>query len=105
MLVKNPAHWKAFETVFEVYFSLRRPGLTGGDEDADGAEAGNLQLDESGAAGGGSMDSLRPEELAQMLYRALLHAAPAALPALARQAVTRVAGLPPAPPPCGTHAP
>ena len=22
-LVKNNAHWKAFETVFEVYFSLR----------------------------------------------------------------------------------
>src|SRR5713101_5533277 len=34
-LVKNHAHWKAFETVFEVYFSLRRPGLAGGDEDAD----------------------------------------------------------------------
>src|SRR3954470_8605142 len=24
-LVKNHAHWKAFETIFEVYFSLRGP--------------------------------------------------------------------------------
>ena len=24
-LVKNEQHWKAFETVFEVYFSLRGP--------------------------------------------------------------------------------
>jgi uncharacterized protein len=24
-LVKNNAHWRAFETVFEVYFSLRGP--------------------------------------------------------------------------------
>ena len=30
--MKNHAHWKAFETVFEVYFSLRRagPGEEGG---------------------------------------------------------------------------
>ena len=24
-LVKNSAHWRAFETVFEVYFSIRGP--------------------------------------------------------------------------------
>src|SRR5437879_3015947 len=66
-LVKNHTHWKAFETVFEVYFSLRRPG-PGEEGDLDGdVDAGNLQLDESGAAGGGSMDSLSPEELAEML--------------------------------------
>src|SRR5437764_12228603 len=72
-LVKSNAHWKAFETVFEVYFSLRRPGPgeAGEGGDADGADGGNLQPDESGAAGGGAMDSLSPEELAEMLYRAL----------------------------------
>ena len=26
-MVKNNAHWRAFETVFEVYFSLRGPGV------------------------------------------------------------------------------
>src|SRR5258705_3016564 len=30
-LVKNHAHWKAFETVFEVYFSLRGAEFTPGD--------------------------------------------------------------------------
>src|SRR5947208_17199757 len=63
-LVKSNSHWKAFETVFEVYFSLRRPGPGEGEDGGEGPDAGNLQLDESGAAGGGSMDSLSPEELA-----------------------------------------
>src|SRR5207302_4704245 len=31
-LVKSNAHWKAFETVFEVYFSLRGSPLSGSDE-------------------------------------------------------------------------
>src|SRR5207237_3325226 len=42
-LVKNHAHWKAFETVFEVYFSLRRPG-PGEDSDlAAELDAANLK--------------------------------------------------------------
>src|SRR5438093_11322351 len=90
-LVKSHSHWKAFETVFEVYFSLRRPGPGEGDDELS-AEAGNLQLDESGPASGGAMDSLSPEELAEMLYRALLNADEATMQALARQAVTRFAG-------------
>src|SRR5438876_13148 len=94
-LVKSHAHWKAFETVFEVYFSLRRPG-PGEEGDGEPPEAGNLQLDESGApAGGGAMDSLSPEELAEMLYRALMDADEATMRALARQAVTRFAGMEP----------
>src|SRR6266550_4239363 len=104
-LVKNHTHWKALETVFEVYFSLRRPG-PGEEGDLDGAadaDAGNLQLDESGAAGGGSMDSLSPEELAEMLYRALLNADEATMQALARQAVTRFAGMEPGRPVGGTY--
>src|SRR5205823_931468 len=73
-LVKSNSHWKAFETVFEVYFSLRRPA-PGEEGEGDGAaEGGEPQLDESGApGGGGAMDSLSPEELAEMLYRALLN--------------------------------
>ena len=34
-MVKNNAHWRAFETVFEVYFSLRGPEYNLGD-DGDG---------------------------------------------------------------------
>ena len=36
-LVKNNAHWRAFETVFEVYFSLRGPEyrIAEGDDDLD----------------------------------------------------------------------
>src|SRR3954451_25449233 len=32
-LVKNNAHWRSFETVFEVYFSLRGPQYNITDED------------------------------------------------------------------------
>src|SRR5436189_2605325 len=34
-LVKNNAHWRAFETVFEVYFSLRGPEYRIADGDPD----------------------------------------------------------------------
>jgi len=102
-LVKNHAHWKAFETVFEVYFSLRRPGPGEEGDLAGELDAADLKPDESGAAGGGAMDSLSPEELAEMLYRALLNADEATLQALARQAVTRFAGMEPGRPVGGTY--
>jgi uncharacterized protein with von Willebrand factor type A (vWA) domain len=105
-LVKSNSHWKAFETVFEVYFSLRRPGpAEAGDGDGDelGPDDSQFTMDESGAAGGGAMDSLSPEELAEMLYRALLNADEAVLRALARQAVTRFAGMEPGRPVGGTY--
>ena len=69
-LVKNNAHWRAFETVFEVYFSLRGPEY----EIGDGRRA---TLDEMLArrcrsscaaararAAAAAMDALTPEELA-----------------------------------------
>ena len=37
-LIKNHAHWRSFETVFEVYFSLRGPEyklVQDGDDDTD----------------------------------------------------------------------
>ena len=67
-LVKNQAHWKAFETVFEVYFSLRgvQYEITDPDlEDVDDVD-GEIAADPNG---GGSGDMLSPEELAEMLYR------------------------------------
>src|SRR5580658_7656909 len=37
-MVKSNAHWKAFETVFEVYFSLRGERYRVGETDADLSE-------------------------------------------------------------------
>src|SRR5205807_305158 len=100
-LVKNHAHWKAFETVFEVYFSLRGLGFDIEGEDEDAGAGSELTSEAAGA--GGAMDALSPEELAQMLYRALLEADEAAMRALARQAVTRYAGMEPGRPVGGTY--
>ncbi|HUI02222.1 MAG TPA: VWA domain-containing protein [Acidimicrobiales bacterium] len=104
-LVKNSAHWKAFETAFEVYFSMRGPqyDITD-DEAAAAAQAGDSGPEGSDAAGrGGGGEGLTPEELAEMLFRALLQANDAQLAALARQAVTRYAGMEPGRPVGGTY--
>ena len=110
-LVKNNAHWRAFETVFEVYFSLRGPRvrprptsvdeLLAGDEDEDGQAAGRGPDGMRGSGGGG--DALTPEELAEMLYQALLKGDDALMRALARQAVKRYAGMEPGRPVGGTY--
>ena len=76
-MVKNNAHWRAFETVFEVYFSLRGPeyNIVDGDDEFDemwrDMQEQMRQGDGKGAAGG-SMDSLTPEEMAHLLMQALM---------------------------------
>ena len=107
-LVKNNTHWRAFETVFEVYFSLRGREHSLGDELDDLLEqSGDDQDMPEGADGqkgsGGAGDSLSPEELAEMLYRALLQGDDAMMRALARQAVKRYAGMEPGRPVGGTY--
>ena len=107
-LVKNNAHWRSFETVFEVYFSLRGPEykLAEGDEsdlDAMWREMQEqLQQQQGQMTQGGSMDQLTPEEIAQMLMQALLNGDQAMMRALARQAVQRFAGMEPGRPVGGT---
>jgi uncharacterized protein with von Willebrand factor type A (vWA) domain len=102
-LVKNHAHWRVFETVFEVYFSFR------GAEYALGAEAADdeHEMPESGASGdgnrGGSGDSLTAEELAEMLFQSLMRGDDAMMRAVARQAVKRFAGMEPGRPVGGTY--
>jgi uncharacterized protein len=108
-LVKNNTHWRAFETVFEVYFSLRGREYTLSEEldellaaaeDEDGqAPEGMEGMRGSGGAG----DALSPEELAEMLYRALLEGDDALMRAMARQAVKRYAGMEPGRPVGGTY--
>jgi uncharacterized protein len=108
-LVKSSAHWKAFETAFEVYFSMRGPQFEFGDDDTS---VGDLDSDsdtedrgrgEGRGQGGGGGEGLSPEELAEMLFQALLSANDAQVAALARQAVSRFAGMEPGRPVGGTY--
>ena len=68
---------RAFETVFEVYFSLHGNELKlRSDEEGEGPEGedGDDQQSgegQSGMAGSGG-DAMSPEEIAEMLYRALM---------------------------------
>ncbi|MSY73597.1 MAG: hypothetical protein F2692_16530, partial [Actinobacteria bacterium] len=89
-LVKNQSHWRAFEIVFEVFFSLRGAEYSiGGDAD-DGSLADDIPEDaqfnqgegERGGGGGGS--SLTPEQIAEMLFQALLKGDNAMMRAIAR---------------------
>ena len=103
-LVKNNAHWKAFETVFEVYFSLRGREYHLTDEGGEGS-VDEMITDLLGAreGEGSSADGLTPEQLAELLYRALMDGNDAMLRAIARAAVTRYAGMEPGRPVGGTY--
>jgi uncharacterized protein with von Willebrand factor type A (vWA) domain len=106
-LIKSNAHWRAFETVFEVYFSLRGSHYAVGDDNgeapAEGDEQDQNAADGQQGAGGAGGEALSPEELAAMLYKALLEGDDAMLRALARQAVKRFAGMEPGRPVGGTY--
>lgn len=96
-LVKNQSHWQAFETVFEVYFSLRGPQYA---IDDNGEGTGTHP---AGGGPGGSGEALSPEELAEMLYLALLRGDRDMLRAAARSAVSRYASMEPGRPVGGTY--
>ncbi len=108
-LVKNHSHWKAFEVVFEVFFSFRgveydidgdsSPDLDDMDDDAQAAQG---QGQGQGQGGGGG-EALSPEQLAKMLLDALRKGDQAMMRALARQAVRRYAGMEPGRPVGGTY--
>ncbi len=107
-MVKNNAHWRAFETVFEVYFSLRGPeySIVDGDDRHRRDVARDARADAPGRGQGrrgGSMDSLTPEEIAQLLMQALMNGDQAMMRALAKQAVQRFAGMEPGRPVGGTY--
>jgi hypothetical protein len=108
-LVKNQAHWRSFETVFEVYFSLRgsRYAL---DEDGIESDLADLLDDEregpgegSGQSGQGGGQALTPEELQQLLLQAMMKGDQSLMKAIARQAVKRFAGMEPGRPVGGTY--
>ena len=107
-MVKNHAHWRAFETVFEVYFSLRGPEykLVDGESDIDEMWREMQEAKQQGegkGAGGGGMDSLTPEEMMNLLMKALMNGDQGMMRALAKQAVQRFAGMEPGRPVGGTY--
>jgi hypothetical protein len=111
-LVKTSSHWRAFETAFEIYFSLRGPEYQIDAERDEGGESGDDTGPPSGdgdrrrqgrGTGTGGQEGMTPEELADLLYKALLGANDALVAAVARQAVTRYAGMEAGRPVGGTY--
>ncbi len=99
-LVKHHNHWNAFETVFDVYFSLWSPGVDG-DEGSELDQVWQAMLED--AAGAGAGGEMSREELAQMLLDALMTMDRDALRQLAANAVTMFAGMEPGRPVGGTY--
>jgi len=97
-LVKHAHHRKAFDTVFDVYFSLYSPGVDGDDDDAEMWES--LMSEAAGAGAGGQMTR---EELAEMLLNALMNMDRDELRRLAAVAVSAFAGMEPGRPVGGTY--
>ena len=65
-LVKHHGHWKVFETVFDVYFSLYSTGVGARAESGEGADGESMSLEQLMAAmeGGGAMGDVDNEQLA-----------------------------------------
>lgn len=107
-LVKSSDHWKAFDTAFEVFFSIRGPEYDLVSDSADAADGGRAgagagEQGSAGERGGGGGQALSAEELAEQLFRALLDGDDGRVGALARQAVSRFAGMEPGRPVGGTY--
>lgn len=113
-MVKNQSHWKAFETVFEIYFSLRgdqydlnnqddgdASDSEEGDDEGDGDGEGEGEGEGRGRGGGGNQ--ITPEELAQMLYQALMSGDRGLMKMVAKVSVKRFAGMEPGRPVGGTY--
>jgi len=104
-LVKHHRHRKAFEVVFDVYFSLFSQGIP--DEDEEGAEGGGEAIDMTGEGQTGTGDGggapVSREELAAMLLAALMQMDRDELRRLASIAVQQFAGMEPGRPVGGTY--
>ncbi|MHB1710829.1 MAG: vWA domain-containing protein [Acidimicrobiales bacterium] len=115
-LVKSSTHWRAYESTFEIYFSLRGPEYRIGEgaPDRDDHRRDDARSRSSRLAGrgegrgqgqgiGSGQEGMTPEELAELLYKALLGANDAMISAVARHAVARYAGMEPGRPVGGTY--
>ena len=88
-LVKQEGHWRTYETLFDLFFSLRPAALGTAPESVFGPEGvfGELSLED--------YPQLSPSELSELAFQALMEGRPEAVAALARAAVARFAGLEP----------
>jgi hypothetical protein len=105
-LVKHHGHWKVFETVFEVYFSMFGPGVDpGAEHDLDELAEGEADFEQLRAAmdAAGAMGQVSNEELAQMLLDALMRMDAEQLRMIAAAAVARFAGMEPGRPVGGAY--
>src|SRR2546430_3300044 len=67
-LVKSQGHWRAFETVFEGYFSLRGNEFAIGEGENGGGEASPAQPQKGGPRpAGGAVGGLTPQQPAELL--------------------------------------
>jgi len=108
-LVKSANHWRAFDTAFEIYFSMRGPQYSM-DEDAleraqrdDGANGLRGEGKGSAQSGAGGTEAVSPEEIAAMLYKALRDGDRAMLAAVARMSVARFSAMEAGRPVGGTY--
>jgi hypothetical protein len=98
-----------FETVFEVFFSLRGREYSLTDEGSEAQDQLDELMEEMAGqqgeqrGGGGSGEAMTPEQIAEMLMKALQQGSEAMMKALARQAVRRYAGMEPGRPVGGTY--
>ena len=104
-LVKHQRHQKAFDTVFDVYFSLFSHGIPG-EDDGEGTEGSGEEIDMPGegqSGGDGTGSGVSREELAAMLLAALMNMDRDELRRLASLAVQQYAGMEPGRPVGGTY--
>ena len=107
-LVKSSSHWRVFDMAFEIFFATRMgptaqtAGEAGMAEPEEGSD-GSVAPGQKGQGGGGGGEGLSAEELAELLYRALLMGDDALVSVVARQAVSRFAGMEPGRPVGGTY--
>jgi hypothetical protein len=106
-LIKSSSHWKAFDTAFEVYFSVRPVSQLTDLLSEDGGESlrsgDDFRFDARSEGGSGSLDSITGHELAAMLYKALLEGDKTMLAAIASIAIDRFAGMEPGRPVGGVY--
>jgi uncharacterized protein with von Willebrand factor type A (vWA) domain len=88
-LVKNEAHWRAYEALFDLYFSLRVAtyGAASSGEGAGLPDAHWLGPQDASVPG--------TRDLSELAYQALLDGSTEAMALLARAAVARLAGIEP----------
>ncbi len=104
-MVKSSAHWRAFETAFEIYFAGRQLDASPGK--ADGSQASGTEVsvgqDSTESRGSGGGEALTPEEIAALLCRSVVQGDEALMHVVARAAVSRFAGMEPGRPVGGTY--